>query len=150
MFRSTLAALLAISVFVRPCPTLAKGEGGGLWMEGPVSNLQVVGDQIHFVLTGKFWFEQYHGAKRSSVEVDGRRGLSVTVTQAQPFFAMTTDWRAGAIREEGSLSTLIKAAAQNDRVMRFELLDARLDFGSGRRFAVHSARVIRATDGDLR
>jgi hypothetical protein len=151
VFRNTLAVLLAIGVSVVPCLTSAKGEGVGLWMEGTVSNLHVVDDQIHFfVLTGRFWFEQYRGTKRSSIEVDGRRGLSVTLTQAQPFFAMSTDWRAGAIRKEGSLSALMKAAAQSNRVMRFELLDARLDFGSGSRFAVDSARVIRATDGDLR
>jgi len=144
------AALLVIGVYVLPCPASAKGEGVGLWMEGTVSNLHVADDQIHFMLTGRFWFEQYRGAKRSSVEVDGRRGLSVTVTQAQPFFAKHTDWRAGAIREEGSLSTLVKAAARTNRVMRFQLLDARVDFGSDGSFAVESAKVIRATDDDLR
>jgi hypothetical protein len=150
VFRKAFAATLAIGVCVVPCPTSAKGEGVGLWMEGTVSNLDVTDDRIHFVLTGRFWFEQYRGTRRSSVEVDGRRGLPVTLTQAQPFFAMSPDWRAGAIREEGSLSALVRAAARGNRVMRFELLDARLDFGSGGGFAVHSASVIRATDGDVR
>ena len=44
MFKSTLAAVLAISVSVLPCPTLAKVEDVGLWMEGTVSNPHVVGE----------------------------------------------------------------------------------------------------------
>jgi hypothetical protein len=150
MTKTTVAALLAIVVSSLPCPSLAKGDGVGLWMEGRVSTLQVADDQIRFVLTGRFWFEQYRGPKRSSIEVVARRGIPVAVTQAEPFFAMSTSWRAGAIREKGALAALMQAAAQHNRVVKFELTDAMLEFAIEPRFAVNSAKVIRATDADLR
>ena len=127
----------------------AKGDGVGLWMEGTVSNVHGDGQKVHLLLTGRFWFEQYRGAIRSLVEVDGRRGLPATVVQAQPFFAMSTDWGAGAIRQKGALLAILEAAAQRKRPVRFELVDARLVFGRDGSFAVADGTVIRATDGDL-
>ena len=128
----------------------AKGDGVGLRMEGTVSKLEVQGDKLHFILTGRFSFKQWRGQTESSVDVDGRRGIPVTVVQANPFFAMTEDGHGAAIREKGALAGILQAAAEHKRVVRFQLVDARLVFGRGGRFAVAHAGVIRATDAGLR
>ena len=140
-----LVALLMLPVLLH-----AKGEGVGLWMEGTVSSVDVEGQGIHLTLSGRFWLEQYRGNRRSRVEVDGRRGLAVTVTQATPFFAMTSDWRGGAIRDPGALVAILRSAAQQGRLVRFELVDAQLSFGRDGGFTVVRAAVVRATDHDLR
>src|SRR5262245_29673652 len=103
------------------CHVSAKGEGVGLWMEGVVSNVDVRDGRAEFVLTGRFWLEQYRAGQRSTVELDGRRGIPVSATQAEPFFAMTKDWRGGAIRGEGALVDLLKTAARGKRTVRLEL-----------------------------
>lgn len=139
-----LVALLMLPVLIH-----AKGDGVGLWMEGTVSNVDVEGQDIHLMLSGRFWLEQYRGNSRSSVEVDGRRGLAVTVTQAAPFFATTSDWRGGAIRDPGALLAILRVAAQQRRLVRFELVDAQLSFGRDGSFTVSRAAVVRATDHDL-
>ncbi len=128
----------------------AKGDGVGLRMEGTVSNLEVQGDKLHFILTGRFSFKQWRGQTESSVDVDGSRGIPVTAVQAKPFYAMTEDGRGAAIREKGALAGILQAAAEHKRVVRFQLVDARLVFGREGRFSVAHARVIRATDADLR
>jgi len=132
-----------------PVLVQAKGDGVGLWMEGTVSGVQVQGQDIHLILSGRFWFEQYRGNSRSSVEVDGRPGLEVSVTQAAPFFAMTSDWRGGAIRDQGALLAILRAAAQKGRLVKFELAGAQLSFGGEHRLVVTKAAVVRATDHDL-
>ncbi len=128
----------------------AKGDGVGLRMEGTVSKLEVQGDKLHFILTGRFSFKQWRGQTESSVDVDGSRGIPVTVVQAKPFYAMTEDGRGAAIREKGALAGILQAAAEHKRVVRFQLVDARLVFGREGRFSVAHASVIRATDADLR
>jgi hypothetical protein len=133
-----------------PVVVYAKGDGVGLWMEGTVSNVNADGEDIHLTLSGRFWFEQYRGNSRSSVEVDGRRGLPLTVTQAAPFFAMTTSWRGGAIRDPGTLLAVLRVAAQRGQLVRFELADAQVSFGRDSTFSVVRASVVRATDHDLR
>jgi len=147
--RKITLAMLVCSVLL-PVSVLAKGEGVALWMEGRVADVQAEGPTIHLLLTGRFWFEQHRGATRSIVEVDGQRGLPVTVTQAQPFFAMTTDWRGGAIRDQGALLVILRAAAQRQSSVKFELLDAQLAFGRDNSFTVVSGGVVRATDHELR
>jgi len=102
------------------------------------------------VLTGRFWLEQYRGNVRSVVEVDGRRGIPVTVVQAEPFFAMTTNWGGGAIRAHGALLPILETAAERKRTVKLELLDAKLVFGREGYFEVTEGAVIRATDADLR
>lgn len=128
----------------------AKGEGVGLWMEGTVANVRAEGKRTHLVLTGRFWLEQYRGNVRSVVEVDGRRGIPVTVVQAEPFFAMTTNWGGGSIRAQGALLPILETAAERKRTVKLELLDAKLVFGREGHFEVTEGAVIRVTDADLR
>ena len=143
--------LLLLGLLVGNC-AFAKGEGIALRMEGTVSNLEIQGEKLRFVLTGRFSFKQWRGRDQteSSVDVDGRRGIPVTVVQAKPFFAMTEDGHGAAIREKGALARILQAAAEHKRVVRFQMVDARLVFGREGRFTVAQAGVIRATDADLR
>ena len=142
--------LLLLGLLAAACAS-AKGDGIGLRMVGTVSNLEIDGDTLRFVLTGRFYFEHYRrGTERHSVEVDGQRGLPVTVVQAEPFFAVTPDRRAAALRPKGTLAKILQAAVERKRVVRFELTNAKLEFGPEQRFAVIHAEVRRATDADLR
>ncbi|HEY3053659.1 MAG TPA: hypothetical protein VGK04_09765 [Thermoanaerobaculia bacterium] len=127
-----------------------KGNGVSLWMEGRVSNVEADGDRIHFLLTGSFRLEQYRGKARSVVEVDGRRGMRVTIRQADPFFAMTSDWKGGAIRENGALLHILDAAATRKRIVKFELSEAQLVFSAGGVLTVSDGAVRRAIDANLR
>jgi hypothetical protein len=144
-----VAALLATCVF-------AKGEGVGLWMEGQVSEVRAEGKNIHLVVTGRFWFEQYRGQQRSVVEVKNLRGgaavIPATIRQGKPFFAMVNrenGWGGGAIRQPGALLEILRTASGSGRIVKFELVDARLKFGREGRFRVESADTLRATDHAL-
>ncbi len=121
-------------------------------MEGPVTNITVTGDRIQFQLSGRFWFVQYPEGRppRHLIEVDGKRGISANVSQAELFFAMTADWRGGALREKGELLKILKTAAERGRVVKFELMRPKMDFGRDHSFTLTDAAVIRATDADLR
>ena len=146
------AIFVAVLLAVLPGLACAKGGGVALLMKGTVSELEVQGETIKFVLTGNFSFRQWRGPKQqeSRVEVDGSKGIPVAVVQWKPFFAMTEDGGAGAIQERGALARILQAAAEQKRVVRFELVEARLLFGRDGRFSVARASVIRATDADLR
>jgi hypothetical protein len=137
-----------------PAVVQAKGEGVGLWMEGKVSEVRADGQNIRLVLTGRFRFEQYHGREASVLEVKDLRGgpasISATLTQGRPFFAMVENWQGGGIRKAGALLAILQAAASTGQVVKFELANARLQFGSGGTLAVESATVRRATDHNLR
>ncbi len=148
--RKIAPVILLLVILLLASAVQAKGDGVGLRMEGTVSNLQVQGDRLHFILTGRFSFKQWRGQTESSVDVDGSRGIPVTVVQAKPFYAVTEDGRGAAIREKGALAGILQAAAEHKRVVRFQLVDARLVFGREGRFTVAHAGVIRATDADLR
>jgi hypothetical protein len=141
-----VAALLATCVF-------AKGEGVGLWMEGKVSEVRAEGTNIHLVVTGRFWFEQYRGQQRSVVEVKNLRGgaavIPATIRQGKPFFAMVEGWGGGAIRQPGALLEILRTASGSERSVKFQLIDARLKFGREGRFRVESADTLRATDHAL-
>jgi hypothetical protein len=63
---------------------------------------------------------------------------------------MVEGWRGGALRKPGALLEILQAASGNGRIVKFELINARLKFGPQGRLAVESAEVIRATDHDLR
>jgi hypothetical protein len=142
---------LGLAILILSAPRAeAKGNGVGLWMEGTVSNVQPDGHRVRFLLTGIFRFEQYRGTSRSVVEVDGRRGMLVTIRQADPFFAMTTDWRGGAIRDGGALFRILESATKGRGVVKFELSDAQLAFGPGGTLTVVDGAVRRATDASLR
>ena len=142
--------LAGLLLFAGAC--FGKGDGVALRMEGTVSELEVQGDALKFVLTGSFSFKQWRGPdqRESSVEVDGSRGISVTAVQWKPFFAMTEDRHGAAIQERGALARILRAAAESGRVVKFEVVEARLLFGREGRFSVARASVIRATDADLR
>jgi hypothetical protein len=152
--RSLLAAALA-AVALSPGTLAAKGEGVGLWMEGQVSEVRPEGRDIRLVLTGRFWLDQYRGEEPAVVEVrDLRTGGAATIpavlTQGRPFYAMTENWRGGAIRKSGALLEILQAAAASGKSVRFELADSRLSFGRGGTLAVERAIVRRATDRALR
>ena len=146
------ALLLAAALL--PASVWAKGEGVGLWMEGQVSEVRADGSIIHLVVTGRFWLDQYRGEQASVVEVRDLRGgparIRATIRQAKPFFAMVKGWGGGALRPSGTLLEILQAASGTDRLVKFELIDARLRFGREGRFSVESADVLRATDHDLR
>jgi hypothetical protein len=152
--RTLLSAAFAAAVLL-PSVVHAKGEGIGLWMEGQVSEVRAEGRDIHLVLTGRFWIDQYRGQQPAVVEVrDLRTGGAATIpallTQGRPFFAMTESWGGGAIRKSGALLEILQAAARTGKVVKFELADSRLSFGRGGTLAVERAIVRRATDHALR
>lgn len=138
-----------------PAEMSAKGGGVGFWMEGTVTEVKTAGDKIHFTLKGRFWFDQY-GANAASppipqrIEVDCRKGISVTVHQHDPFFAFTTNWRGGALREKGELLRILNLAEKLNRNVKFELLEPAIIFGPNQTITLTDAAVIRATDADLR
>ena len=67
------------------------------------------------------------------------------------FFAMVENWRGGAIREDkGALLAILRSAAGSPQVLKFELVNTRLKFGSIGDLTVESAEVVRATDPKLR
>lgn len=153
MRRLFAAALTAVALL--PGTVAAKGEAIGLWMEGQVSEVRAEGRDIRLVLTGHFWFDQ-HGAQVPSVVVvhDPRTGgaasIPVVLTQGRPFYAMTENWRGGALRKSGALLEILQAAATTGKRVRFELADSRLSFSRGGTLAVERATVRRATDPALR
>ena len=148
-----LFAAAAIACALHTGAAHAKGEQVRLWMEGQVSDVRSDGRTIRLVLSGRFAFEQYRGGERSLVEVKDWRGgpasIPAVLTQGRPFYAMTEDWGAGALRKSGALLAILQAAAGTDRVVRLELASARLNFASGA-LAVESAIVRRASDSSLR
>ena len=150
--RILLLVLLVVSSVVVATSAFAKGGGVGFWMEGTITNVTVAGDRIQFELTGRFWLEQFPDGRppRQMIEVDCKRGISATVSQAEPFFAMTSDWRGGAIRQKGELLKILKTAAQRGRVVKFEMMQPKMEFGRDQSFRLTDAAVIRATDADLR
>ena len=80
----------------------------------------------------------------------GPASIPATLTQGRPFYAMVESWKGGAIRKSGALLAILQAAAGTGQVVKFELANARLQFGSGSTLAVESATVRRATDHALR
>jgi hypothetical protein len=147
-----LAHVVVVCFLISAVSTFAKGGGVGFWMQGTITNITVAGDRIQFQLTGRFWFEQFPDGRppRQVIEVDCKGGVSATVTQADPFFAMTSDWRGGAIRQKGELLKILKTATERGRVVKFEMMRPKMEFGSDQSFALTDAAVIRATDADLR
>ena len=121
-------------------------------MEGTVTNVAVVDQRIHFQLTGWLWLHQYpEGGTNVEqiVKVDGQHGISATVGQPDSFVAMSSDWRAGSVRnEKGNLLKILRTASDRGTKVRFALLDAKMDFGGS--FTFMGAKVWRITDADLR
>ena len=150
--RASIKLVIALSLLL-PVVALAKGDGVGFSMEGTVTNMSASGGSIHFTFTGTFRISQFHGLHNSVVEIDCKRGVSATVSQGDPFFAMSSDWRAGALRPAGELLKILRAAVEHNRVVKFELYDLKLAVGIGKDygdFTLSDAAVVRATDADLR
>ncbi len=146
-----IAAIVLIGLLALPVSTNAKGAAVALWMEGSVAGVESDGQGIRLVLTGRFWLEQNRQGQRSVVEVDAERGMKVTLVQASPFFAMTADWRGGTIRESrGALLEILRVAARDGRIVRLELAEANVAFGSDAVVTVVKGGVVRATDHSLR
>jgi hypothetical protein len=147
----SVAALIAVAVFATFVPyAAAKGEGVGFWLEGTVSGVRIVGRYIQLSVAGRLWLRQFPDGQPPGqhVEFDCPEGISATLTQAQEFFAMSTDWGGGALRQPGHLHKILEAAAKRGNVVRFQLLEPRIDFAGGQCPALSSA-VVRATDTDL-
>src|SRR5882672_9494314 len=102
--RKLISIALWLASLTLATTAFAKGDGVGLRMEGTVSNLEVQGEKLKFVLTGHFYFKQWRDHKESSVDVDGSKGIQVTVVQWKPFYAMTENGRGAAIRAKGALA----------------------------------------------
>src|SRR5213592_4717085 len=152
--RTFIRFVIALSLLL-PVVALAKGDGVGFSMEGTVTNISVSGERIHFTFTGTFRISQFRGSHASVVEIDCKRGVSATVSQGDPFFAMSSDGRAGALRPRGELLKILTAAVEHGRVVKFELYDVKMAIGNRRRknygdFTLLDAAVLRATDADLR
>jgi|SRR5690349_4578883 len=152
--RSLFTAAVTAAALM-PGIVAAKGEAIGLWMEGQVSEVRAEGRDIRLVLTGHFWFDQHSGQEPAVVVVhDPRTGgaasIPVVLTQGRPFYAMTENWRGGALRKSGALLEILQAAAATGKSVRFELADSRLAFGRGGTLTVERAIVRRATDQTLR
>jgi hypothetical protein len=124
----------------------------GFWMEGTVTNVTEAEGRIQFRLNGNFSFHQIpeEGPQNQVIKVFGEHGISATVQQSEPFFAMTTDWSGGSLRKKGDLLKLLKTAAGRGGVVKFELFNPKMEFGPGLKFTLLDAKVIRATDADLR
>ena len=150
--RTLIKFIIGFSLLV-PVIALAKGDGVGFSMEGTVTNISVSGENIHFTFTGTFHIDQYHGMQHSAVTIDCTHGVSATVFQGDPFFAMTSDWRGGSLQPDGDLLKILKAAVEHNRVVKFELYDVKMAMGEGKdygAFTLSDAGVVRATDADLR
>jgi hypothetical protein len=127
--------------------------GVGFWMEGTVTNVTQLDGRLQFQLSGRFWFAQFppDSPKQVEIEVHGKGGtFAATVSQSEPFFAMTSNWRAGALRKKGELFRILKTAEERGRAVRFELGQPKMEFGTDQSFTLLGASVVRATDADLR
>ncbi len=151
-YLTSLTWLFVLICCLLPSKLTAKGGGLGFWMEGTVTEVQATGDQLHFILKGRFWFTQYEDGALTPkrIEVDCQKGASVAVHQNDPFFAFTPDWKAGAIQEPGGLLRILNAAVGPGRIIKFELLEPKIIFDAKQNLTLTDAAVIRATDADLR
>jgi hypothetical protein len=128
----------------------AKGGGVGFWMEGTVADVTAEGDRIKFHLKGQFRFHQYRDSQTPQIiKVNCENGITAVVHQAEPFFAFTPDWSAGAIQDKGGLLRILKAAVERGLVVRFELLEPQIAFDARQNITLTDAAVVRATDADL-
>lgn len=147
------AVFLVIGIhFLLPAIVPGKSDVPGFFMKGAVANVSASGGRIHFTFTGTFRISQYHRFRRSTVEIDCKRGISATVYQGDLFVAEAPDGRSGAVRPAGALLKILDAAADHNRVVNFELYDVKMTMGTGNDFGafmLSDAGVVRATDADL-
>lgn len=149
--RTFIKFVIAVSLLL-PIVALAKGDGVGFTMEGMVTNVVVRGEHIQFTFIGTFRISQFRGIRNSVIELDCKHGVSATVSQGDPFFAMSADGRAGAVRPVGALQKILRAAATHNRSVKIELYDVKMEIGKGKdygHFTLSDAKVVRATDAEL-
>ena len=128
-----------------------KGGGVGFVLEGTVSNVARGNDFAQVIVKGKLRLIEYPNGKppASIIEFICPEGMAATLIEWRAFYAMSADWRGGALRQPGNLFEILAAAEKRGNVVKFELVSPRIDFAGGSCPAVTS-EVIRATDVDLR
>jgi hypothetical protein len=126
--------------------------GVSFGMDGTVKNVVSADGHIKFQITGRVLMNQYlpDQPRPVVIEVHPEQEFSATITQADPFFAMTKDWGGGSIRKGGDLLKILKSAAVRGNVVRFDLEQPEMDFGPNQQFTLVRAIVRRATDADLK
>ena len=149
----TTVSLYASIVFLACLhpPALAKGGGVGYWLEGTISSVHVDGSRIELVIAGSLTLDQYHEgpSTRQSIHYECARGIAASLAQWKPFFIMSADWHAGALRGSGELGRLAQATLKRGNVIKLEMLNPKIDFADGQ-CPIVKADVIRATDPELK
>jgi hypothetical protein len=147
-----LALLASIALLTgMNLPAFAKGGGVGYWLEGKVTSVRLVDTHVELVIRGRLTLDQYSGAPstRQSIHYECERGISASLSQWEAFFAMSVDWRGGALRGAGGLDRLVQSALKRGNVIKMELQKPNIHFTDWQ-CPVVKAEVIRATDPDLK
>ena len=125
----------------------------GFRMEGTITNVASVGRQIHFQVNGRFVLSEFppDSPKPVQIEVHPKGWFLATVTP-DSFVAVPSDGRGGSVQnDKGRLLEILKAAAERGTVVKFALLQPKIDFGTNDLgFTLMDAKVWRITDVDLR
>jgi hypothetical protein len=145
----SLVALVAFFLFAPPCSP--KGGGVGFFLEGTVTNVGRSNSFVQVIIKGRLRLVQYPDGQPPAqiIEYICPDGLVATFNDMKEFFAMSADWRGGALRQPGTLSKILEAAEKRGNVVKFELLSPRIDF-AGENCPAVASDVIRVTDVDLR
>ncbi len=124
---------------------LAKGEGVGFSMEGTVTNLNGSGESIRFTFNSTIRVGQSRGLQKAVIEIDCKHGVSATVSQGDPFFALSSNGRRSGIRPAGELLKILRAAVAQNRKVKFELDDVKMAVGKGKdygHFTLSNTKVV--------
>ena len=125
----------------------------GFGMDGTITNVASVGGRIEFRVNGRFVMSEFppESPKPVQIEVHPKGWFLATVTP-DSFVAVTGDGRAASVQnDKGRLWEILKAAAERGTVVKFALLQPKIDFGTNDvGFTVMDAKVWRITDVDLR
>ena len=151
--RQTTYAALATAAILALAGTAAFAKGGGVGyrLEGTVTSVRLAGDRVDLLIVGHLVLDQYSGGPttRQVIRYECARGINASLGQWTSFFAMSSDWRGGAIRGQGELGRLAKAALERGSVFKIELQNPQIDFTDWQ-CPVVKADAIRATDHDLK
>src|ERR1051325_4647320 len=118
-------ALASLALLICTIPAaFAKGEGVGYWLEGTVASVHLSDNHVELVIAGRLTLDQYSGgpSTRQSIHYQCPNGIRASLTQWESFFAMTSDWRGGAIRGKGELGRLVQTALKRGSSLKLELL----------------------------
>lgn len=147
-----LALLASIALLTgASLPAFAKGGGVGYWLEGKIKSARLVDTHVELVIEGRLTLDQYSGgpSTRQSIHYECERGINASLSQWESFFAMSVNWRGGALRGAGGFNRLVRSALNRGSVMKMELQKPNIDFADWQ-CPVVKAEVIRATDPDLK